>query len=232
MLTALGFLTVVGPSRLPDARTFRWFPLVGSLVGAALGALWWAAVQLVPPGVAAAIVVSADLGLTGLLHIDGLADCADGLLPPLARERRLAVMRQPDVGAFAVAVVPSVLLVRWSALAAQPVAPLLLVALWSLSRTMMAAVPGIVPYARREGGLASAFLGAGRPWLAVPAVAAALGLAVAARGVTGAAAVAAALAAAAAVVALAHRRLGGFTGDVLGAAAVVAETAGLVVASA
>jgi cobalamin synthase len=66
--------------------------------------------------VAAAIVVAADLAITRMLHVDGLAD-SDGLLPHLDRERRLAVMCA-DVGAFGVAVVTIVLLLQVTALAA------------------------------------------------------------------------------------------------------------------
>lgn len=236
MLSAVGFLTVFGPSHLPDTRTFRWFPLVGALIGLVLGGLWWAADRVFPAPLAAALVLAADLAVTGLLHVDGLADSADGLLPPLGRERRLAIMRQPDIGAFAAAVLPTVLLVRWAALAGQTVSPLLLAGLWCLSRTTMATVPGLVRYARSEG-LASAFLapdsGAARAAaVGVPGSLFALGLAVAGRGWAGLGAVGAAVAMAAVVVEFARRRLGGFTGDVLGAAAVLAETAGLVAAAA
>ncbi len=263
MLSALGFLTVVGPSRVPDTRTFRWFPLVGALIGLSLGGLWWVAARAFPPGLAAALVVVADLALTGLLHVDGLADSADGLLPPLSRERRLAIMRQPDIGAFAAAVVPAVLLVRWAALAGQTVSPLLLAGLWCASRTAIAVVPSVVRYARTDG-LASAFLAdgaspnpteagsgpaeeragrvgrangssgrlAGAALVGVPGASMALALAVAGRGWVGVASIAVASGAAALTVEGARRRLGGFTGDVLGAAAVLAETVGLVAAAA
>ena len=62
-------------------------------------------------------MVVADLGLTGLLHFDGLIDSADGLLPPLTQARRLEVMADPHAGAFGVAAAAAVLLVRWASLA-------------------------------------------------------------------------------------------------------------------
>jgi adenosylcobinamide-GDP ribazoletransferase len=230
VLSAWSFLTVVGPARPPGRSTLRWFPVVGVVLGALLGGVWWAADEVFAPGLAAVLVVGADLALTGLLHVDGLADSADGLLAPMDRDRRLEVMRRPDVGAFALAVVPTVLLARWAALAEQPVEPWALVGLWTLSRTAMAVAPAWLPYARPEG-LATAFLAGARRWVALAALPGVAAL-VLARGSRGAGAAVGAAVAAVAVLALARRRLGGFTGDVLGAAAVLAETAGLVVLAA
>src|SRR4051812_17036191 len=99
MRAAISFLTPLGGARSPSPSAWRWFPLVGAGLGGLLGAGWWAADRLWPRPVAAALVVAADLALTGLLHIDGLVDSADGLLPHLDRDRRLAVMSEPDVGA-------------------------------------------------------------------------------------------------------------------------------------
>ena len=227
MLSALGFLTVVGRAQVPDRRTLPWFPVVGAALGGVLALVWIGASTLWPPAVAALLVVAADLALTGMLHVDGLADSADGLLPHLDRERRLAVMATPDVGAFALAVVPTVLLARWAALAGDGVEPLALLGVWAASRTVMAVVPALVPYAR-QAGLASRFLDGARAWLGVWLLPAG-GMVVLAEGFVGAVAVVAMLAGAGLVVGLARRRLGGFTGDVLGATAVVAETVALLV---
>lgn len=225
MLSALGFLTVLGGARTPDRTTLAWFPVVGGLIGAVLAGVWLVAVELWSPGVAAVLVVAADLAITGLLHADGLADSADGLLPHLDRDRRLAVMSAPDVGAFALAVVPVVLLARWAALAGDLVDPLALVGVWAASRTALAVIPAVAPYARAEG-LASAMLPGATAWTAVW-FAPVLGILVIAQGAQGAAALVALLASAAGVVAFARRRIDGFTGDVLGATAVLAETVAL-----
>jgi adenosylcobinamide-GDP ribazoletransferase len=183
--------------------------------------------------VAALIVVAADLGLTGMLHLDGLADSADGLLPHLTRERRLEVMREPTVGAFGLGAVVVVLLGRFAVFATLRPAPLLVAALWCASRTAMAAVIGRVPYARREGGLASAFIGTPLPVVATAViVAAAAALASVWAVPAGPVAVACALLIFGAVVVWARWRIGGFTGDVLGAAGMVGETVGLLVAAA
>lgn len=229
MLTAVAFLTVVGRGRAPDGRTLRWFPVVGAGIGAVLAGTWWVASELWGAALAAAIVVAADLAVTGLLHLDGLADSADGLLPHMDREQRLRVMRQPDVGAFALGVVPAVLLVRWAALAdaAGTAAEVSLIAIWCASRTLVAVIPALVPYARSEG-LATPLLGGAGPWLALWLLPCAAGLSATEAG-AGALAVPVAVTAAAAVTQLARRRLGGYTGDVLGAVVVVAETAALIV---
>ncbi len=238
---ALAFLTFLGRSRRPTPEALRWFGLVGALTGLALGALWWGAAQLWPRPVAAAVVVAADLAVTGLLHLDGLADAADGLLGHLGTERRLAVMRQSDVGAFGVGVVAVVLLIRWSTLAALRPAPLLLAALWCLSRVAMAVTVVELPYARVEGGIVSAFRSKSAPdgprrggaralsvalWCASAALGAAWSLP------AGVVAVLAGTVAFSAVVWLAFRRIGGFTGDVLGAAGILAESVGLLAAAA
>jgi adenosylcobinamide-GDP ribazoletransferase len=233
MREALGFLTPFGGARRPTPRALRSFPLVGALLGLALGGVWWLAGRVWPAPVAAVIVVIADLAATGMIHMDGLADSADGLLPHLSRPRRLEVMGTPDVGAFGVSVVGVVLLARFAALVALRPSPLLLGALYCCARTAMAATVDRVPYARPAGGLASAFQGRRVP-LALIVTAAALsvaGAAVWARP-AGPVAVVTAAVAFAAVIAFAVRRVGGYTGDVLGAAGVVAETVGLIVAAA
>ena len=230
MRAAVALLTIVGRGAAPDPKAVAWFPIVGVAMGAGLGLLWTAGDELWTPALVAALVVAADLAVTGLLHLDGLADSADGLLPHLDRERRLAVMAAPDTGAFAVGVVGATLLVRFAALATGEPAVAVPAALWCASRTVMAATIASVPYARGEG-MASGFRGARpAPALAIgTAIVAALALSDPARI---AASVGVAVVAGAAVVALARRRLGGYTGDVLGAAGVVGETVGLVVAAA
>lgn len=232
MRAALAFLTTLGGARGPEPRSLPWFPVVGLGIGAFLGAVWWGAAEIWPPLTAAVLVVAADAAVTGLLHVDGLADAADGLLVHGASpERRLEIMRTPDIGAFGVAVVALVLLGRVAGFAALAAEPLLVAGLWTASRTVMAVTPALVPYARREG-LASGFLqGAPARWPAVGLLAAAA-LCVVASGWDGAAALVALLATAGGILALARKRLGGFTGDVLGAMTVVGETTALLVAGA
>lgn len=235
MLEALSFLTPFGGSTPPSSTTMKWFPAVGLAMGLTLGSLWWAAGEVWPLGVAAAVVVLCDLAFTGMLHLDGLVDSADGLLPPLSAERRLEVMADPRAGAFGVGAAGVALLLRWTSLAALSPSPLLLGGLWGASRSGMALAARRVPYAR-PGGLASAFsgprVGDGVAALAVIGLVGGGALAAAGNGWGGLAAAVALAATMGAVLVLARRRIGGFTGDVLGAAGIMGETLGLVVAAA
>ncbi len=224
-MSAAAFLTLAGRGQPPQPRALWWFPIVGAGIGGILAAVHWGAGELWPPLVVGVVVVAADLTITGGLHLDGLADSADGLLPHLKRQQRLEVMSRPDVGAFAVATVVVVLAARWAALGVDGVDWWALVPIWALSRTVVAVIPAVVPYAR-PGGLAEPFLEGARWWPALWLVPAVAGL-VLFDGVSGGVAAAAGVAVAAGVVALAWRRLGGFTGDVLGAVVITAETAAL-----
>ncbi|MDQ1360273.1 MAG: adenosylcobinamide-GDP ribazoletransferase [Acidimicrobiaceae bacterium] len=249
MRGAVAFLTPIGKARVPRPSSLLWFPFVGGAIGALLGLLWWGLAKAWPPGVVAALVVAADLALTGMLHVDGLVDCADGLLPPhLPRERRLAVMKESTSGAFGIASAVAVLLLRWVGLVAIKPSVVLLVGIWAGSRAIMAVVATSVPYARPEGGLVSAFIEpapgngprdgrsgpARRNRLVVGLLGAviALGFCTEWRPIGGTVTILVEVVAATLVVWFARRRIGGFTGDVLGAAGIVGETVALIVAAA
>src|SRR5262249_10423833 len=167
MRRAVSFLTPFGGAADPKPSALAWFPLVGAIIGLAVGGGGWAAARAGAPPAPAAVAVVADRALTGLLHLDGLADAADGLLPPLPRARRLEVMADPHLGAFGVAGLAIVLLTRFGAFASMAPSLLAVAALWAGSRTAMAVTAGTVPYAR-PAGLAGAVLGP-RAGLARPA---------------------------------------------------------------
>ena len=230
LAAAVSFLTVIGRGRRPDARATAWFGVVGAGIGLALGAAWEGVGEVWSPGLAAALIVALDLVLTGALHVDGLADSGDGLLPHADRSRRLEIMRSPDVGAFGVAVVVVTLLVRFVALAGLEADLWILVAPWAAARATAALTLRVAPYTRGDG-LASSFLdGSSRALLVadVAVIAVAAVIAGVVDGAVGVAAIAVGVAAFGAVVLLGVRRLGGFTGDILGAGIVVSETAALV----
>lgn len=238
MFEALSFLTVIGRGRRPTPRALPWFPVVGALIGTLVGLTYWGAAQWWNPLVAAVFAVALDLALTGMLHLDGLADSADGLLPHMDPTRRLAVMATPDVGAFAVGAVSMTLIARVAGLATLPegattVAGVAL--LWGSSRMLMAAALVHLRYAR-PGGLAESFRGTLGPawqvaWIALW-VAAIAATAVSDESARWPVAAAALVVTGGGVLLLGYRRIGGFTGDGLGAACLLSETVGLLVASA
>lgn len=234
--TALGFLTPlpVGTA-VPDAGTATWFPFVGAGLGGVVALVWWGAGEAFPPVVAAALVVAADLLLTGALHLDGLADSADGLLAHkgVDRDRRAAIMRAPDVGAFGVAAVVTVLLLRLATVASMDVDGWMVASLWAGSRGAMTMALATVPYV--GGGLGAAFVGPPGKRSAFFVFCGLLPMLLALQADDAGVAVLAlvvAWVAGVGVIALGRRRLGGVTGDVLGATGLVVETVGLIVASA
>lgn len=219
------------------ASAWAW-PLVGAVLGAlgaalAAGALWLG----VTPGVTAALVLALGAMLTGGLHEDGLSDSADGLYGGWTRERRLEIMKDSRVGSYGVLALVLVTLARWSALTAVLVygqnggGPwAALVAAGALSRAPMALVMALLPNARGEG--LSHATGRPSPATALTGLALAVALAVVLTGWTAVPLVFATLGVTLWLAFTALRRIGGQTGDILGAAQQLAEVACLAVLSA
>jgi len=236
ILVALKFLTVLpvpAPAELPPkamGRAVAWYPLAGVLVGLLLAGADWALGLALPAALRSALVIALWVALTGGLHLDGFADCCDGLLAACPPERRLEILRDTHAGSFAVAGVTLLLLVKAAALAELPAAWRLgaLVAVPALGRWTMAYALVAYPYARREPGLGGlAKEGAGLRELAV-ASATALGASLAAWGWAGLAALPATWALTALVARWIMGRIPGLTGDTYGAICEVAEAAWLV----
>ena len=236
--TSLGLFTIIPVRAVPEigrdeaSRAVLWLPVVGVLLAVpaagvllAVEAGGHAAPRLL---LAAALAVGALAVLTGGLHLDGLADTADGLGSRRPRDDALAIMRRPDVGPFGVVALLLVVVVQITALATVapgwPGAAALAVAVVTGRVAVVLATGPGSPAARPDGfgalvaGATSspARIAAAVALLASVAVAAALawGPAAALRGV---AAVLAGLLAAGLLRRAAIRRLGGLTGDVFGA---------------
>lgn len=180
-----------------------------------------------PATVAAGLAIAAGLLATGGLHEDGLADCADGFWGGFDRARRLEILKDSRIGAYGVLVLIVVIGLRWTLLAQLLLhAPWALVAAAMLGRSAMVAVMARLPFAR-EGGLAAQV---GRPPMAavwLGAICAVLGaLAFAGIG-AGLIATVSAACGALGVAAVARAKIGGQTGDVLGATQVMSELAAL-----
>lgn len=230
---ALSFLTLLpvpaaAHERGDFGRAAGWFPLVGAAVGALAGGVGLAAEPLLGAAPATVLALATLVLVTGALHQDGLADCADGLGVRGDRERRLAVMRDSQIGTFGM-----LALLGWGLLLLTTLAPLddadalfALIAAGALGRAAALVHAVATPPARREG------LGAG---FAVRLTPLALGVATAAAAALlavgparGLLAIAAAALVAAASVVWARRAVGGRTGDTLGATIALAELAVIV----
>lgn len=214
------------------ARALRLAPLAGALIGLLAAAVFGVTSSFGLPALAAALLtIAATLLLTGALHEDGLADLADGLGGGHDRWAKLAIMRDSRLGSFgALALILSVAL-RAAALAALlPGLPALagLLAAHALSRALLPALMVLFPSARNDG--LAATIGPPRGQDALLAIALGAGLTLIALGpLTALAAIVTAVIAAALVMTLAARHIGGYTGDVLGAAQQIAEISLLLV---
>lgn len=105
-----------------------WFPLVGGVLGCLLAGTYWLLSGWMPLGVTAVLVIILWAGLTGGLHLDGLADCCDALLAPVSPARRLDILRDPCLGTFGAAGLFLVLLLKITAVShlTHPFIPFLL----------------------------------------------------------------------------------------------------------
>jgi adenosylcobinamide-GDP ribazoletransferase len=238
---ALSWLTVLPvragpPPPAVAAAAIRWAPVVGGLLGAAAGGVLLGLVACGVPTLVAGLLTVGLLALaTRGMHLDGLADTADGLGCYGPPERALAVMRDGGAGPFAVVTLIVVVGVQAAALS-----ELSTRGMSALPAVALAAAVGRAGFgwvcrrgvaAARPGGLGATVAGS-QPWW-VPVLwwltLAAAGYALA--GLRGAVAVGAGAAVVCALSWHTTRRFGGMTGDVLGAAAELATTVALVALS-
>ena len=221
-------------SRLPvpdhDGRgaAAAWaYPVAGAVIGAVAMIAGWVAMWLeLPPALVAVVVALVPTVVTGGLHEDGLADCADGFWGGATRERRLEIMKDSRIGSYGVIALVFALLTRWlavSMLLAAGAGLWWLIGALALSRVPMVMLMGLVPNAR-GGGLAQSV---GVPNVTTMQAASAIGVilgllflgwAVFLSMVWG-------VIAAALMTFIARAKIGGQTGDVLGATQQVTELA-------
>jgi adenosylcobinamide-GDP ribazoletransferase len=231
-LLAMEFLTVVrvrrrnaAPGRGVVGLSLLWFPAVGLLVGIFLAAAAWLASRVWSLPVAVALVLALNAAVTGGLHLDGLADCADGIFGGHMPEQRLAIMRDSRIGTFGVLALVLVLLLQFAALSMLSSDSLRAVLLTAplLGRLAMVLCIQSFRYAR-PSGLGVWYKEELSPSILAGAVLVALALLTAVTGLRGVLLLPSLLIAIGAA-AFASRRLGGLTGDVYGACGVLVETA-------
>lgn len=235
LLSALQFMTIIrvkndlveSPQNL--GASVAYYPLVGFLIGVILAGIWLGAGYLFKPLLASTLTVAGWAMLTRGLHLDGLADTADGLLSHRDRVRKLEIMKDSRIGTFGVLALILILGMKvasgtcFSGPASWPV--WLLIPMWGRWAAVLTAV--ISPYARAEGGLGRPFVSlAGRRELLV-AGGTTIGLSVLVMGLIGL--VLALLITLAALLGILvwQKEIGGVTGDILGAVIEMGETMGL-----
>jgi cobalamin 5'-phosphate synthase/cobalamin synthase len=233
LLAALAFLT-----RLPVRRSFD-APAVGRaalffpLVGAGIGLLQLGVFRLLKPHLPALVVgvlvVALSAWVSRGIHLDGLADLADGLGGGATREEALRILRDPAVGAFGVIALVIVLALKIASVAALSSGEGLVLAS-ALSRWSSVPLGYFLPYAREGSGLGAAMASGARRFELVGATILAAALSFLFPFRFALLAWTSVLLVSFVVGAIARRRLGGMTGDVLGANVEVAEASVLVAA--
>lgn len=231
--TAIAFLTRVpmphpdGPTPPNFARSHRVFPVVGAIIGMVSGFVYLGLATLGLPSLgAAALALGAGAVFTGALHEDGLADVADGFGGGRDKAAKLEIMRDSRLGTYGALILLVGFVAKASALAALPRDAALpsLIVCHALARGVLPVMAMTLPYARQEGLAVSA----GRPDATTAAIAITLAVLIALVALPWTEALGAILMAATAAVGIAfiaQRQIGGQTGDVLGGAEQVAETA-------
>jgi adenosylcobinamide-GDP ribazoletransferase len=244
-LVAVGFLTVVPvrfrepPADRDVARSRWWFPVVAVLLGLGLAGGTRALLLVGSPPLAAFLVLLAWVIVTGALHLDGFCDLCDGLFAGPTRADRLRIMKDPHLGAFGLAGGGLLLLGKFVALQE-------LLAYWPggtpalVGTAVVAARCGMLwmatraRYPRTEG-TGKLFIGTAPWWeglLYLAAATAAVGWLVPLTGARSAVVLLATLVAVwVGLLLVCQRRLGGLTGDCLGAAVEAAELAFLFAAA-
>ena len=231
-LTALAFLTripVRNAACTPEAigRSTVLFPMVGVVVGTVNVIILWGLRRALPSALTATLIVLTGILLTGALHFDGLADTADGFGGGRTRDDVLRIMRDHQIGTYgAIALIMTLLLqiVAIATLIERDVAGRFLVVAPAASRWAMVLLARRLPYARPDTGLGRALTDHVRDRHVWGSTALVLAIATIAARWSGIVSLTMTLAVTAGVGLVCWRRIGGVTGDTLGANAVLCET--------
>jgi adenosylcobinamide-GDP ribazoletransferase len=137
-------------------RAAMYFPLIGYGVGAVVVGLWWCASRVFPPAVASGLCLAGGMLLTGAMHEDGLADFCDGFGGGWTKEKILEIMRDSRTGVFGVVALIMTLGLKWQTIAALPRAliPLSIIASQSVSRSGSISLMATLDYAGSANGKA------------------------------------------------------------------------------
>ena len=165
IFAALQFLSILPIHRqfaMDDmGKSLAWFSTAGGVIGLCAALVYGATLLIgLPVPVSALAGIMALAGFSGFLHLDGVADTADGFFSSRPRARMLDIMRDSRIGTMGVIGIFFVLTFKWAALVALPPAMgwRVLVLAPIAGRAGQVITMTWLPYARPEGGLASAFL--------------------------------------------------------------------------
>jgi adenosylcobinamide-GDP ribazoletransferase len=175
LLAGLRFLTILPVTwkSEKDGRFFKasliWFPFLGLLIGAITALCVSFFVGILPSSLAAVFGMVLLAAISGCLHLDGLADSCDGLLSSRPRARALEIMRDSHIGAMGVIALFFVLLGKYAALSTLSSAVMLqaLLLMPMAGRTAIVISMAILPYARSGDGLGLLFYSADSRRIAV-----------------------------------------------------------------
>lgn len=237
---ALQFLTRLpiasrGQAAITDrqlAQSMAYFPLVGVLLGLILAGVNWLAAMAFPPGLVAILLIGILVLLTGSLHWDGWMDTADGLLSGHCGQRCLEIMKDSRVGANAVIWGCLGILAEYVLLGYLLHLPTFMSSAWlvaSLAWSRWNAVIGtfMFPYARKQGGTAQAFIAEISPREVIISTIIAIAVSVLLVGWNTLALLVLNYLMIMILGKVAEKRLGGITGDILGAMIIAGELIGL-----
>jgi adenosylcobinamide-GDP ribazoletransferase len=222
-LAAVQFLTIVpATSEVSPADGALFFPLIGAAAGAASGVVYVAAIQLFPASIASLLALLFLLVITGALHEDGLADVFDAFRAGRSADRIHAILKDSRIGTFGAVALLTTILLRWQSIGLLGAAAIsALAAAVGASRGAMVALAYISEPAGE--GLGKSFCQELRPFTAGTAVLQAAALPFLRGPKAGVAALIGNTIAILAARAYFRRRIGGVTGDCLGALCQVSE---------
>ncbi len=227
---ALQFLTVfpLPRSLSPDGEALKkapfFFPFVGLLVGVMIASIDRLLGDLLPTAVTSVLATILLMAFSGALHTDGLADTADGLFSSRPRERMLEIMRDSRTGPMGVVAIVSVVALKIAAIATLPASA----RFWTLvmmpvaGRSALLVVMATLPYARQEG-LVVIFQLRHPAFILLWALTFLLTVGAVAGGIHGGVAGASSFIFVILFTFYLRRKIGGFTGDTLGAACELTE---------
>jgi adenosylcobinamide-GDP ribazoletransferase len=242
LLAALAFLTRI-PVRVEPpfvveevGKSARWFSIIGASIGVVYVAVYYCFRNLLPASIVAVMIVATESFLTGALHLDGLADMADGFGGGSSRDEVLRIMRDHAIGSYGAVALILLIAIKLAALTSlierQQATPYLVIAP-ALGRWSTVLLNVLLPYARRtelEGAKPSGSVTENVSWrdLAIATVSAVL-IVLPLAHLHGLVCWISVLAISAIMARICWVRIGGVTGDTLGANTELCEAAVLLI---